>query len=58
MTEAAHDAKFLELTTDVLGSERATHLLAVLHQLPRDLQLRELTSMCIAQEGHGFQAAL
>lgn len=46
MTEEAHDAKFLELTADVIGTERARELLAILHELPADLALSDLTARC------------
>lgn len=48
MTEEAHDTKFLELTRDVMGAQRAAQLLAVLHTLPSDMSVKELTAMCAA----------
>jgi len=45
MDEAAHDAKFLELTVEVLGEVRARELLAVLHALPADLSPQALTAL-------------
>jgi 2-methylcitrate dehydratase PrpD len=48
MTEAAHDEKFLELTVDVLGAERARKLLRVLHELHPRTDVGELTAMCAA----------
>jgi 2-methylcitrate dehydratase PrpD len=50
MTEDAHDAKFMELTTALLGQGRASDLLAVLHELPSSLAISELTAMCVVQE--------
>jgi hypothetical protein len=50
MTEDAHDAKFMELTTAVLGAARASDLLAVLHELPSSLPISKLTAMCVLQE--------
>jgi 2-methylcitrate dehydratase PrpD len=49
MTETAHDQKFLELTVDVLGPERAGALLRVLHELPPATGINELTAMCVAR---------
>ena len=46
MREEAHDAKFLELTSQILGRERSAKLLAVLHQLRPDTAIPELTAMC------------
>jgi 2-methylcitrate dehydratase PrpD len=51
MDEASHDTKFLELTTEVLGAQPAGRLLAVLHELPRELGLTELTALAAAPEG-------
>lgn len=50
MTEEAHDAKFMELTSLVLGEDRARALLAILHALPSELALAELTAMGAARE--------
>jgi 2-methylcitrate dehydratase PrpD len=49
MTEEAHDAKFLELTAGALGAVRAKQLLAVLHELPREMAIAQLTGMCVAR---------
>ncbi|GAA4340741.1 MmgE/PrpD family protein [Variovorax defluvii] len=49
MTEDAHDAKFLELTSEILGRERATRLLAVLHELGPGTAIPELAAMCAAR---------
>jgi len=49
MTAAAHDEKFLELTTDVLGGERARELLTKLDQLDPRTNLQELTALCIVK---------
>ena len=48
MDEAAHDAKFMELTTSVIGQQAAKTLLATLHELPADLHLAQLTALCAA----------
>ena len=48
MDEAAHDAKFMELTTSVIGQQAAKTLLATLHELPADLRLAQLTALCAA----------
>ena len=50
MKEDAHDAKFMELTSPVLGELRARALLAALHELPSSLPLAELTAMGVARE--------
>lgn len=50
MTEDAHDAKFIELTSSLLGEDRAKALLAVLHELPPALALVDLTAMCVVGE--------
>jgi hypothetical protein len=49
MDEAAHDAKFLELTVDVLGEARARALLQTLHALPSDLAPQALTALAAAE---------
>ncbi|CAM4137381.1 MmgE/PrpD family protein [Bordetella tumbae] len=49
MTEEAHDAKFMELTTAALGKARARELLVALHELPDDMRLEDLTAMCVAR---------
>ena len=43
--ELDHDAKFMELTSGVLGSERATALLAALRTLRGSMPVAELTEM-------------
>lgn len=50
MDEAAHDAKFLELTVDVLGEARARALLQTLHALPSDLTPQALTALAAAED--------
>jgi len=50
MKEDAHDAKFMELTSPVLGELRARALLAVLHELPPGLPLAALTAMSVVSE--------
>jgi 2-methylcitrate dehydratase PrpD len=49
MMEDAHDDKFLELTADMLGADRANQLLRLLHQLPPETRIQDLTAMCIAR---------
>lgn len=48
MPEADQDAKFMELTLDILGRERATTLLATLRQLDPQMKAQALTAMCVA----------
>ncbi len=48
MSEAEQDAKFMELTTDVLGSERARNLLAVLRKMDRHAKAADVMAMCTA----------
>jgi 2-methylcitrate dehydratase PrpD len=48
MSEAEQDAKFMELTTNVLGSERARALLAALRKMNRNTRAAELMAMCAA----------
>lgn len=48
MDEAAHDAKFMELTAGVIGKQAAQTLLTTLHALPADLHLAQLTALCAA----------
>jgi 2-methylcitrate dehydratase PrpD len=48
MPEADQDAKFMELTLDLLGHERATALLATLRQLDPHMKAQALTAMCVA----------
>lgn len=48
MSEAEQDAKFMELTTDVLGKERALALLATLRTMDRRSKAAELMAMCAA----------
>lgn len=48
MDEAAHDTKFLELTSGVLGAERAGRLLASLHRLDPSTTVSQLTALCVA----------
>lgn len=48
MEEAAHDQKFLELTGELLGAERARSLLGALHRLDPATSLTDLTVMCNA----------
>ncbi|SAK63214.1 MmgE/PrpD family protein [Caballeronia ptereochthonis] len=45
MPEHEQDAKFMELTTDVLGAARARKLLAALRAMDPDMKTEELTSM-------------
>ena len=46
MPEQEQDAKFMELTADVLGAERARRLLATLRALDPQLKAAELTALC------------
>lgn len=46
MPEAEQDAKFMELTADVLGAERAQALLAALRKMDPRMKAAELTAMC------------
>jgi len=48
MTEAVQDAKFMELTRDVLGDDRARALLATLRELPRQASAADLMALCTA----------
>jgi 2-methylcitrate dehydratase PrpD len=48
MPEAAQDAKFMELTSGILGRERATTLLAALRELDPALPASDLTGLCTA----------
>jgi 2-methylcitrate dehydratase PrpD len=50
MKEDAHDAKFMELTSSVLGEKRARALLATLHELPSALAVSQLTAMAAAPQ--------
>ncbi|MGE0487020.1 MAG: MmgE/PrpD family protein [Gammaproteobacteria bacterium] len=47
MPAAEQDAKFLELTTDVLGAGRAEALLGVLHDLDPTMRVSDLMAMCM-----------
>jgi len=46
MTEAAQDAKFMELTGDVLGAPGAHRLLAALRTLDPRMRAADLTALC------------
>jgi 2-methylcitrate dehydratase PrpD len=46
MTDEVHDLKFMELAAPVLGEVRSRQLLDVLHRLPGDLPVSELTRLC------------
>jgi 2-methylcitrate dehydratase PrpD len=46
MSEAAQDAKFAELTTDVLGGERSRALLATLRKMDRRTKAADVMAMC------------
>ena len=46
MTDEVHDLKFMELAAPVLGEPRSRQLLDVLHRLPGDLPVSELTRLC------------
>ncbi len=46
MTDEVHDLKFMELAAPVLGERRSCALLEVLHRLPGDLPVAELTRLC------------
>ncbi|MFT3814870.1 MAG: MmgE/PrpD family protein [Acidovorax sp.] len=48
MPEAEQDAKFMELTADVLGAERARALLAALRALDPKMKAADLTALCAA----------
>ncbi|MDZ3992267.1 MmgE/PrpD family protein [Pseudomonas sp. Teo4] len=48
MSEAQQDAKFMELTTEVLGEQRARALLATLRELPLQAQVTDLTALFAA----------
>jgi 2-methylcitrate dehydratase PrpD len=48
MPESAQDAKFMELTSDVLGSERARALLSALRKLDPRTTAADLMAMCTA----------
>lgn len=45
MSEAQQDAKFMELTTEVLGEQRAQALLATLRELPLSAPVTDLTAL-------------
>lgn len=46
MSEAEQDAKFMELTTDALGAERAQTLLAALRAMDPRTKAADLTALC------------
>lgn len=46
MSLEVQDQKFLELTTDVLGEQRANQLLAALHAMDPQMPARDLMLMC------------
>lgn len=46
MPEADHDAKFLELTCDVIGTDRARTLLGALKRLDPGMRAAELMAIC------------
>lgn len=48
MPESEQDAKFMELTSDVLGAERARTLLSTLRKMDPRMQITDLTGMCAA----------
>lgn len=50
MPEHEQDAKFMELTTDVLGGERASTLLAMLRAMDPKTKAAELTALCTADQ--------
>jgi 2-methylcitrate dehydratase PrpD len=47
MSEAAHDAKFMELTGTLLGQDRAGQLLLALHKLDANTRVTDLTEMAV-----------
>ena len=49
MSEAEQDTKFFELTTDVLGAERAKVLLATLRTMDRRTKAADVMAMCAAR---------
>jgi len=50
MPEAEQDAKFLELTADVLGAARAQLLLAALRRMDPKMRAAELMALCAAPD--------
>ncbi|HDS1697822.1 2-methylcitrate dehydratase PrpD [Pseudomonas sp. BP6] len=48
MSEAQQDAKFMELTAEVLGEQRARALLATLRELPLKAPVTDLTALFAA----------
>ena len=48
MSESRHDAKFTELTSGVLGIDRAQALLAKLKNLDSGMSVAKLTAICEA----------
>jgi len=49
MPEQEQDAKFMELTTDVLGPERARDLLATLRSMDPSMRATDLMAMCASE---------
>ena len=49
MPEQEQDAKFMELTVDVLGADRAGKLLAALRAMDPRMKAAELMSMCATE---------
>jgi hypothetical protein len=47
MPEAEQDAKFMELTTDVLGAERAQKLLATLRAMDPRTKAADITALFV-----------
>jgi 2-methylcitrate dehydratase PrpD len=48
MPETDQDAKFMELTKDILGRELATGLLSTLRRLDPKMKAQDLTAMCVS----------
>ena len=48
MPESEQDAKFMELTSDVIGVERARTLLATLRKMDPHMKIADLTALCSA----------
>ncbi|HSV78676.1 MAG TPA: hypothetical protein VLK85_05660 [Ramlibacter sp.] len=48
MSEQEQDAKFMELTSDVLGTDRAQALMATLRKMDPRTKARDLMALCAA----------
>lgn len=50
MTEAEQDAKFMELTADILGNDGADRLLAAMRAANPRMRAAELTALCVPRQ--------